>query len=196
MVLIKSFLLPTTSMSLANTWIWSLNLLDNECGTQNHFNSANLSTYIQNLPDPVGTCRDFRNPPQSFNRAKTFQTYFAFAILIWSRPGQFYETRCKHRDLALLVGFWNAFGVVVFQNVVPGLKTALPLRFQTRPSLNGSQSPSFSLDTLPVHGFLGTIAAPPRPPIGPNVWKYWFKIKFVSHDIPYQESFLNQRTSD
>jgi len=71
-------------------------------------------------------------------------------------PGQLDETRCEQWGPSLLVGFWNAFGVVVFQNVVPAEKQFFQFRFRTRPSLNGSRSPSYFLDTLPVTGFLGT----------------------------------------
>ena len=44
----------------------------------------------------------------------------------------------------------------MFQNVVPAEKQFFQFRFRTRPSLNGSRSPSYFLDTLPVTGFLGT----------------------------------------
>ena len=66
-------------------------------------------------------------------------------------PGQLDETRCEQWGPSLLVGFWNAFGVVVFQNVVPAEKQFFQFRFRTRPSLNGSRSPSYFLDTLPVN---------------------------------------------
>lgn len=82
MVLIKSFLLPTTttSMSLANlkrciiTLIWFMMIeIVRKCGTQNHFNSANLSTYpVTQILSEHAQCRDFRSPPESFSRAKTF----------------------------------------------------------------------------------------------------------------------------
>ena len=122
-------------------------------------------------------CRDFRSPPESFSCAKTFQTHFTIGILLRSRPGQFYENRCKHGDLALLVGFlsciWSVRAcrrrIVRKRSAVLSccFNSSAELRFQTPPSLSGSQSPSFSLDTLPVNGFLGTIvSAFFRPPSG------------------------------